>query len=153
MYRTYKISNSEDNRIYYGSTKLDLQKRMECHRAEARKGNPKLLSEAMRALGIDKFHIEPIDEAIPDKLHARMAEQKLIDEADPDQLLNAQRAYTWNPYYTCDRAKLLAKKKRYYYKKLDDQEWVDRQRERGKIKMQKKRAFEREVNTLMMIEY
>lgn len=153
MHRTYKITNNADDKVYFGSTKLSLEERMCCHNSEARNGNPKCLSTHMRAIGIENFIISLIQDEIPSKLDARKAEQELIDSHPlPDQLLNRTRAYSWNHYYTKDRAKLLAKKKRYYQKKKLDSEYVEREKERNKLRMREKRAFLRQARELMSIQ-
>lgn len=153
MHRTYKIVNSVDSMVYYGSTKLSLAERMGCHCYEARKGNPKRLSEHMRLIGIDQFSIVLVQDGYSSKLEARQGEQACIDaHENKDELLNAMLAYSWNPYCTRDREKLLAKKKRYYDKKMQEPEYVAHHRERNRLRMQKKRAILREVRAIMSIQ-
>lgn len=107
----------------------------------------------MRMIGLDKFNITIIQDFIPNKLEARKSEQQLIDNApNRELLLNATRAYTSNTYYTRDRAKLLAKKKRHYDKKIQDNVWCEKEKERNKIRMREKRAFLRESQILMLID-
>ena len=153
MYRTYKITNTVDDKIYYGSTKLTLSDRMVCHNSEARNGNSKMLSNHIRLVGLPTFSIHLIQDGYPNKLEARKAEQQLIDSHPiRTQLLNSMRAYSWNHYYTRDRAKLLSKKKRYYDKKMLDPVFIQNEKERNKIRMREKRAFSREALQLMSIQ-
>lgn len=148
MYSTYKITNTVDNMVYYGSTKQPLTgghySRMTGHFSDARNGNPKKISEHIRKLGDDKFNIELIQSGYETVLDARKAEQALLDaHEDKSTLLNATRAYSFNQYYTRDQVKLKAKKKRYYDKKRLDPEWVEKQRLKERQRMANKRAINR----------
>ena len=93
----YKISNTEDDRLYVGTTFGSINVRFSHHKSnvknEDRKSSKGALYVAMRELSIDKFKIEVIETVEcdnKDELHEY--EQKHIDELKP--VFNYQRAHT-----------------------------------------------------------
>ncbi len=123
IYRLYKIINSEDEKIYIGSTRLILRKRMDCHRSEVKKGNNKPLSTHMRLIGNGKFSIELINEiTVTSKAEARIEEQKEIEKFDNQLLLNVIRAYSHNHDQTRDQDKKRKNRRDYYHRKKQDPE-------------------------------
>lgn len=133
-YKIYRIVNNIDDKIYIGSTRQTLRKRMEGHRSEVQKNNQKVLSQHMKGNGIENFNIELIKEMYCSSRTARLHEQIEIWKYDKDKLLNDIIAYSHSHYYTKNRDKLLTKKKRYYGRKKLDLEWVERERERGRLR-------------------
>lgn len=73
------IRNSENDKVYIGSTTQKLNRRLNEHRSRAAHGKHYLLYEEMRRIGTDKFTIEPILE-IPD------ATQEEIHRAELDAI-------------------------------------------------------------------
>ena len=59
--KIYKILNSETNDIYVGSTCQRLAKRMMNHRTRFKEGKETVLYTKMRAIGIEHFYIELIE--------------------------------------------------------------------------------------------
>ena len=89
MATVYIIRNSENDKVYIGSTTQPLHKRMNEHRSRAINGKRYVFYDEMRRIGVDKFTIEPMLE-IPN------ATQEEIHRAE----LDAIKTYP-------DKAKLL----------------------------------------------
>ena len=70
----YKISNTDNDKLYIGSTKNDLTKRLCQHKCCCKIGKSKLY-QAMREIGTEKFNIELLVEC--DELRKR--EQMFIE--------------------------------------------------------------------------
>lgn len=66
----YKITNDVNDKVYIGQTHLTLQDRWRTHKYAHKKENYPLY-RAMRKYGIDKFHIEPIEECSDEMLDER----------------------------------------------------------------------------------
>lgn len=140
IYRIYKISNNHDEKVYIGSTRLILRKRMECHRSEAKKGNNKKLSSHMRENGINNFKIELIKEmTVSSKKEARKEEQIEIEKIEKENLLNILRAYSFNTEKTRDQEKRKKSRRDYYHRKKLDPEWLEKEKNRNKLRMRLKR--------------
>lgn len=75
----YIITNSENDKVYIGSTTQPLHRRMNEHRSRAKQGRGYDLYEEMRKVGIDKFEIAPLFE-IPN------ATQEEIHRAELDTI-------------------------------------------------------------------
>jgi len=145
IYKLYKITNSVNDQIYVGSTRLNpLRKRMDCHRAEARKNNSKKLSQFMREIGIEKFNIELIREIyVPNSKIARIQEQIEIWKIPVEQRLNTIRASIPNLNYR-NNEKKRANRRAYYHRKKNDPEWLERERARNRERMRRKRQLARD---------
>lgn len=59
----YKITNEENDKVYIGATSFDIQKRFKehCHDCNQKKYKDRPLYQAMREIGINKFHIKLIE--------------------------------------------------------------------------------------------
>lgn len=66
----YKIWNDENEKVYIGETLASIEQRWQGHLYSARAGENHLY-RAMRKYGIDKFHIEVIEEVSNDRLYER----------------------------------------------------------------------------------
>ena len=142
-YIIYKITNSCDDMVYIGSTRLKLRDRFNCHKNEAKKGNKKI-HKYMREKGIENFKIEIIKEIIvPKSKIAKIQEQIYLWEIPPEKRLNDMRAYTHNSEKTRDNDKKKKTRMNYYNKKKLDPVWHEKEKERNRLRMQKKRQLAR----------
>jgi len=84
------IRNSENDKVYIGSTTQKLNKRLNEHRSRAANGKRYLLYDEMRKIGTDKFTIEPILEipgATQEEIH-RAELDAIKGYPDKSNLLN-----------------------------------------------------------------
>ena len=60
----YKITNEVNNKVYIGKTLFSIDKRFKQHKEDSQKENEEIrpLYRAMKKYGIEKFHIEKIEE-------------------------------------------------------------------------------------------
>ena len=92
--RIYRIRNSEDDKIYIGSTITSLRKRWYTHKSCARHNHNKPLSRHMAAVGIHNFVMELVKKVIVEDIDVlRQLEQEECDKYDKEQLLNRNRAF------------------------------------------------------------
>lgn len=88
----YKIVNSEDSKVYIGSTRSGLRKRFWSHRKCCRAGKQAKVYQHMREVGIEKFDIVEVKrQEVEDRQQQYMIERKIQDEFD--NKLNMVRAY------------------------------------------------------------
>jgi hypothetical protein len=92
----YKLTNSIDDRFYYGSTRESLPQRMALHRQSARQGGNSALYQAMRGTTIAKWTITLVEkhlcEKSPDQFKAE--ESVVVLHRDDPNCLNERMAYT-----------------------------------------------------------
>ncbi len=142
IYKIYKITNSIDDKIYIGSTRQTLRKRMEGHRSEVRKNNPKTLSQHMKGNGIENFNIELIKEIqVPTAKLAKIQEQVELWNIPIEQRLNDIRAHIPNHNYCNDRKR--KNRRDFYHRKKQDPEWAEKERIRNRDRMRIKRQLAR----------
>lgn len=131
--RIYKIINSIDDKIYIGSTKNTLSRRMAQHRSKSKctENNMKLFQH-MREYGITNFYIELIEEKeVSSKAQQFILESKYQRELNPE--LNRLHAHN-----TEEQRKEMKKrgdkiyKERTNYNKVYYQNDKDNQRQRSK---------------------
>ena len=67
----YKITNEENDLIYIGQTIASILTRFKEHCYDAKKGSKNKFHSAMREIGIDKFHVELVEECSLEKLDDR----------------------------------------------------------------------------------
>lgn len=92
MATVYIITNSENDKVYIGSTTQPLIKRMNEHRSRAARGSRYVFYDEMRRIGADKFTISPLLE-IPGATQAEIhrAELEAIKSfPDKGRLLNTK---------------------------------------------------------------
>lgn len=92
MATVYIIRNSENDKVYIGSTTQPLNVRMREHRSRARQGKRYDLYDEMRRVGIDKFSIEPLLEvpgATSEEIH-REELDAIKGYPDKSKLLNTK---------------------------------------------------------------
>ena len=146
MCRIYKLSNSEDDKIYIGSTRGTLAQRIGGHRDNARKGLTKPVSAHMRKIGIDKFKITLIKEKIvTNRKEMRIEEQNEMEKYDKTLLLNVLRAYSENREKTRDQDKKRKTRRDFYHRHKMDPDWIEKERERNRLKMRIVRATAKEA--------
>lgn len=140
-YTIYKISNTIDDKIYIGSTRLILRKRMYVHKSCARGDKEQRpIAQHMRQLGIKNFSISAIRKVIVScRKDARIEEQKELEKYENEQLLNVPRAYSENHDKTRDIIKKRANRRAYYARHKSNPEWMKKNREKCRIRMRKKR--------------
>lgn len=143
-YKIYKITNSIDDKIYIGSTRQTLRKRMEGHRSEVRKNNKKTLSQHMKGNGMENFNIELIKEIqVPTAKLAKIQEQVELWAIPIERRLNDNRAHIPSKSY---RGNIEAKRKNrrdFYHRKKQDPEWLEKERIRNRDRMRIKRQIAR----------
>ena len=143
-YKIYKITNSIDDKIYIGSTRQTLRKRMEGHRSEVRKNNQKVLSQHMKGNGIENFNIELIKEIqVPTAKLAKIQEQVELWAIPIEQRLNVHRAHIPNINYRGNVDVKRKNRRDYYHRKKQDSEWLEKERIRNRDRMRIKRQLTR----------
>jgi len=141
IYKIYKITNTINDKIYIGSTRQNpLRKRMDGHRSDARKNNPKQLSQFMIEIGIENFNIELIrDVKVPNSKIARTQEQIELWKIPVEQRLNSIRAHIPNINYRGNIENKRANRRAYYNRQKNNPEWMERERVRNRERMRLKR--------------
>lgn len=138
--RIYKITNSQDDKIYIGSTILRLNRRWHVHKRYYKLGDKRKLYEHMRLIGINNFSINLIREIIVTcKKELRQEEQKEIDLLSKDKLLNSTRAYSYNVNQTRNQEIKRKNRRDFYNRHKQDLIWLEKERERNKLRMRIKR--------------
>ena len=61
-YKVYVITNKSNGKQYVGQTKHTLKRRMQWHIRDAKNGQKRILSQAIREYGVDNFKIQVIEE-------------------------------------------------------------------------------------------
>lgn len=61
-YKVYVITNKSNGKQYVGQTKHTLKRRMQWHIRDAKNGQKRILSQAIREYGADNFKIQVIEE-------------------------------------------------------------------------------------------
>lgn len=141
IYNIYKISNNVDDKIYIGSTRLSLAQRHAMHRYYCDKKTFPLYKH-MNSLGKDNFKIESIKTVtVGSRNEARQIEQLCIEQQEQSILLNATRAFSENHNKTRDNEKKKQNRRDFYQRHKEDPEWVAKERERNRLRMQKKREM------------
>jgi len=144
IYKIYKITNSVNDKVYVGSTRNTLRKRMDGHRTDARKNKPKRLSQFMREIGIENFNIELIKEIqVPNSKLARIQEQIELWKIPTEQRLNSIRAHIPNINIPTNIERKRANRRAFYHKNKHDPEWLERERVRNRERMRRKRQLAR----------
>lgn len=145
-YNIYKISSTIDQMVYIGSTRKTLTERWQqhCHDCYVRDIDRPLYNHMVKH-GKTCFKIELIKSIICyDSKPARILEQIEIWKHGKENCFNMVRAYTHNSEKTRDNEKKKATRRDYYNRKKQDPEWMAKERERNRIRMQKKRALIKE---------
>jgi len=139
----YKIINSQDDKIYIGSThQSNLRKRFDGHKKDARDGNPKAISQHMREVGIEHFNIVEIKTIYTHNSKiAKIQEQIELWAIPPDRRLNTIRAHIPNIYYRGNIEAKRANRRAFYNRHKEDPVWMAAERERNKLRMRAKRAL------------
>ena len=145
----YKISDSDGN-TYIGSTSIKLSYRVNGHLRDYNNFPDRKLYRHWRFVGIDAMKAEILADNIQDKQSRKALEQKYITEVPRDKLLNTIKADC--PNYEASRSinsgigepeKTEAKRRTrraLYWRHKKDPEWLQRERERNKLKMRELRA-------------
>ena len=88
----YKIVNSEDDKVYIGSTRTGLRKRWFCHKSFCKKNKQAAVYTHMRKIGIEKFDIIEVKrQQVDDRQQQLKIERQVQDEFD--NKLNMNRSY------------------------------------------------------------
>lgn len=93
--RIYIITNDVDDKIYVGVTTKTINRRLVEHKSDTNRKNMKLHSH-MKALGMERFHIELIEEIdVDEKNDVYWHEGNWIElfRSNGYQLLNTRRSY------------------------------------------------------------
>ncbi len=145
IYNIYKLTNSVDDKIYFGSTRRKLNVRMQQHRHEARSGCKKKVSKHMRKIGMGNFQIELLEKVtVPNRKEALKVEQKYIDNTDKSIILNSICAYSENYNKTRDINKKRKTRRDFYHRKILDPIWHEKEKERNRNRMRIKRLKEKQ---------
>lgn len=119
MGTVYIITNTENLKVYIGSTTQGLNVRFREHKSRANKGVKRyLLYEEMRRIGIDKFEIKPLIENVH-KDNLLRTELEAIKAYEPkENLLNTHYGisfsdieYIVNAYKSGEKIKEIARKR------------------------------------------
>jgi hypothetical protein len=138
--RVYRVVNSEDEMVYIGSTKQLLPKRWESHKTACRVGINYKVYQHMRTVGVDKFRIELIcEQEFATRKEQRQVEQEEIQKIPVDRRLNVLAALAVHPDRRLDLSKKKASRMAYYYRRKADPTWIEKERERNRLRMAKKR--------------
>jgi len=98
MATVYIIRNSENDKVYIGSTTQKLNRRLNEHRSRANNGKRYELYEEMRAIGPEKFTIEPVLEipgATSEEIH-RAELDAIKGYHDKSKLLNRKLGVSYS---------------------------------------------------------
>lgn len=89
----YKICNTENNKVYIGQTRRDLNIRWKEHLNDANSGKEenKILYRAMRKYGVDKFYILLIKE------YAFNSKTELMHELDREEIMYISQYHSMTP--------------------------------------------------------
>lgn len=145
--RIYKIINTEDDKIYIGSTKSSLSQRMSEHRRHCKRKKKLNLHIHMNSIGIKNFHIETLEEKeVESRTQQLMLESIYIKKLNPE--LNKLLPYVpieeqkinkkvYNKKYKTDNKEDICDYNKDYYEKNKE-----REQKRKKIYMREKRSSE-----------
>jgi len=115
------------------------------HNSEAKKNNPKPLSQHMRGIGIDKFRIELVRLIyVPNSKIAKIQEQIELWKYPVDVRLNGIRAHIPNIYYRGNVEGKRANRRAHYARKKKDPVWMEKERQRNRVRMRIKRKLARD---------
>lgn len=91
MATVYIIKNTRDDRVYIGSTRQPLHRRLNEHRSRARKGNKRyFLYEVMREIGVENFYISSLREDVEESELLTVEQECIKTYPDKDKLLNTK---------------------------------------------------------------
>ena len=142
IYKIYKITNDIDNKVYIGSTRILPRKRWNQHKKEVRNGCEYPLHKHIQMVGIAHFKFDVIKEIIvPDAKTAKIQEQ--IEIWNHDNVLNAIRSHIPTHNYCNDKKR--ASRMAFYHRSKQDPEWADKEKERNRERMRKKREHTRDA--------
>lgn len=111
----YKICNTEDDKIYIGSTKRSLSKRMSSHRSESINGACKI-HIYMREIGFRKFYIEKLEEKEVENRHEQMKLETIwMSKLSPELNINVS-------YSSPERTKMINSRK--------DKKWREKNKDK-----------------------
>ena len=145
-YKIYRIINDVDDMVYIGSTRIKLLcNRMTAHRRDARTlTNTKKIAVHMRTVGISHFKIELIREVdIPDSKIGKIQELFEYWKIPVEKRLNSIRPFTHNSENTRCIIKKRKTRRAFYNRHKQDPVWMERERERNKLRMREKRRLAR----------
>lgn len=96
MATVYIMRNTVDDRVYIGSTKQKLNRRLTEHKSRARKGVKRYyVYEVMREYGPDNFYIEPLCENVRDDDCYAIEQEEIQNIPDKSKLLNSVCGVTY----------------------------------------------------------
>ena len=144
-YNIYVLSNDVDDMIYVGSTRNSIVKRFTQHRHN-RDGRP--LCKHFDNIGRDHFKITLIRTAVVEtRKEARAIENEELEKFPKARWLNAMLAYSENHNKTRDNEKKKKNRMDFYYRHKLDPEWLEKERERNRLRMREKRAHLKQAKT------
>lgn len=88
MGTVYIITNTENDKVYIGSTEQPLHRRMNEHRSRAKRNKRYALYDEMRKVGIEKFSIAALVEGVPSEDLHRVELDKIKGFPAKERLLN-----------------------------------------------------------------
>ena len=148
---THKVYKIFDNQgmIYIGSTQLSLAKRKASHHIDFKNNINRKLYKYWNSIGWENMTFEILINNIETKQKRKELEEQYIREIPKEKLLNSIKANC--PNYEATRSinningemeKIEAKRKNrkdYYYRKKNDPIWLEKEKERNKLRMREKR--------------
>lgn len=139
-YSIYRVINDIDDMIYTGSTRQKLSRRMDGHKQDAKEGT-KPIATHIREIGPEHFTIKLIKQiTVSSHKEARVVEQEEIEKVPTHLSLNVLRAYSFDREKTRDMTIRRASRRDFYHRHMQDPEWRNKERERNRERMRKKRA-------------
>ena len=144
IYSIYKISNDMDKKVYIGSTRRPISTRFTQHCYQMDKKDFPLYCH-MRQIGKDHFKVECVKTiGVSSKTEARKIEQQFIESEDQTNVLNALKAFSENREKTRDQDKKRKTRRDFYQRHKLDSDWVEKERERNRLRMKEKRRILKE---------
>ena len=141
-YNLYKITNSENDNVYIGSTRRTIAIRMQQHRRAYRDGIEWKVYNHMREIGAEKFQIEHIRTiTVSSSKLAHLQEQIEIWQIPIEKRLNTIRAHIPNKHYRTNIEAKRQNRRDFYDRKKLDPEWMEKERIRNKERMKIKRQL------------
>lgn len=125
MGTVYIITNTENDKVYIGSTEQPIHRRMNEHRSRAKRNKRYALYDEMRRVGIEKFSIAALVEDVPAADLHRVELDEIKGFPDKTRLLNtalgisfADIEYIVQEYKAGKRVKQIAKERHHCSKSV-----------------------------------
>lgn len=140
IFNIYKFQKDNDPRVYIGSTRNKLSHRLTTHKCTSKKAPTKFHNYVLQNGGFDNFKMTLIKTiTVSSSKEAREQERLELEKYEKQYWLNDILPYSENHDKTRDIEKKRANRRAYYARKKENPEWMEKERERNKLKMRERR--------------